>query len=116
MFVAICAAIYTIVKYIHDFRNGREGVKQNQQHTEQEKIATDEKALDLDSRRVKASEEVASEALENLAETREEMRQMIIENQDLLPYPIRMETDVDWLHIDVKDMDYKEKKIYLFKA
>lgn len=70
--VAVCAAIYGVVKYIHDFRNGREAVRQNKQHTEQEKLATEEKELDLDSRRVKASEEVASEALENLAETREE--------------------------------------------
>lgn len=46
----------------------------------------------------------------------EEMRQKIIANQDKLPYPIRMEDDVTWLHIDVKDIDYKGKKIYLFKA
>lgn len=46
----------------------------------------------------------------------EEMRQMIIANQDRLPYPIRIERDVTWLHIDVKDMDYKGEKIYLFKG
>ena len=48
--------------------------------------------------------------------TAEQMRQMIIENQDLLPYPIRMEDGVAWLHIDVKDQEYKDQKIYLFKA
>jgi hypothetical protein len=48
--------------------------------------------------------------------TAEEMRQMIIEKQDLLPYPIRIEKDVNWLHIDTKDMNYKGKKIYLFKG
>lgn len=48
--------------------------------------------------------------------TAEEMRQMIIANQDKLPFPIRMEADVNWLHIDTKDIDYKGKKIYLFKA
>ena len=48
--------------------------------------------------------------------TAEQMRQMIIDNQHLLPYPIRMEADVDWLHIDVKGMDYKKKKIVLFKG
>jgi hypothetical protein len=46
----------------------------------------------------------------------EDMRQKIIANQDKLPYPIRMEDGVNWLHVDVKDMDYKGKKIYLFKA
>ena len=45
-----------------------------------------------------------------------QMRQMILDNQHLLPYPIRMERDVSWLHIDTKDMDYKGKKIYLFKG
>ena len=48
--------------------------------------------------------------------TGEQMRQMIIEKQDLLPYPIRIESDCEWLHCDIKDMDYKGKKIYLFKA
>ena len=50
--------------------------------------------------------------------TGEEMRQMIIANQDKLPFPIRMETgeEISWLHIDTKDMDYKGKKIYLFKG
>ena len=48
--------------------------------------------------------------------TAEQMRQMIIANQDLLPYPVRIEDGVSWLHIDVKQMDYQGKKIYLFKA
>lgn len=48
--------------------------------------------------------------------TAEQMRRMIVENQDKLPYPIRIEKDVTWLHIDVKDIDYKGKKIYFFKA
>lgn len=48
--------------------------------------------------------------------TAEEMRQVIIANKDRLPYPIRIEDGVNWLHIDVKDMDYKGEKIYLFKV
>lgn len=50
--------------------------------------------------------------------TAEQMRQMIIDNQHLLPYPIRIEVgdNISWLHIDVKDMDYKKKKIVLFKG
>lgn len=48
--------------------------------------------------------------------TAEEMRQMIKENEHLLPYPIRIEEGVSWLHVDVKDMDYKGKKIYWFKG
>lgn len=46
----------------------------------------------------------------------DEMRQMIMANKDKLPYPIRMEEGVKWCHIDVKDMDYKGKKIVLFKV
>lgn len=44
----------------------------------------------------------------------EEMRQMLEKNKHLLPFPIRVERNVDWLHIDVKDMDYKGKKIVYF--
>lgn len=35
--------------------------------------------------------------------TAEEARQKIKDNQDLLPYPIRMEKDVTWLHVDCFD-------------
>lgn len=48
--------------------------------------------------------------------TAEEMRQMIEKNKHLLPYPIRIESDVAWLHLDCKEMDYKGKKIYYFKG
>ena len=50
--------------------------------------------------------------------TAEEIRQMIIAHKDLLPYPIRMEKgpDITWVHIDTKDMDYRGRKIVLFKG
>lgn len=48
--------------------------------------------------------------------TAEQMRQMIKENEHLLPYPVRIEDGVNWLHVDTKDMDYKGKKIYWFKG
>ena len=48
--------------------------------------------------------------------TAEQMRQMIKEKEHLLPYPIRIEDSVEWLHLDTKDMNYKGKKIYLFKG
>ena len=47
--------------------------------------------------------------------TPEETRQVIIKNQELLPFPIRIEQDVNWVHIDVcSTSDYS--KIQLFKA
>lgn len=48
--------------------------------------------------------------------TAEQMRQRIKENQDKLPYPIRIEDKVSWLHLDLKDIDYKGEKIYFFNA
>lgn len=48
--------------------------------------------------------------------TAEQMRQMILDKQDMLPYPIRMEDGVNWLHVDVKPRDYKGDKVYLFSA
>jgi Peptidase M15. len=34
--------------------------------------------------------------------TAEQMRQILILNADKLPYPIRIEKDVTWLHVDVR--------------
>lgn len=51
--------------------------------------------------------------------TAEEMRQMIEQNQHLLPYPIRIEKDVWWLHIDVKERTrgpHCNDKILYFKG
>lgn len=45
--------------------------------------------------------------------TAQEMRDLIIANQDKLPYNIRIEDNVSWLHFDVRN---KGVKIYLFKA
>ena len=45
----------------------------------------------------------------------EEARFIIKQNQDKLPYPIRLEEDVTWLHIDCYD-PCTDKKINTFKA
>lgn len=46
--------------------------------------------------------------------TAQEARNLIIKNQILLPYPIRLEDGVSWLHLDVYDMN--KDKVYLFKV
>lgn len=46
----------------------------------------------------------------------EQMRQLIRENANLLPCPIRMEKGVSWLHIDVRPVDGFEGKIYEFAS
>lgn len=43
----------------------------------------------------------------------QEMRDLIVTNQDKLPHNIRIEDEVSWLHFDVRD---KGVKVYLFKA
>jgi hypothetical protein len=43
----------------------------------------------------------------------EEVRQYIIKNQSLWPYPIRLEADVNWIHMDTRDAD--NGKVFLFK-
>lgn len=45
----------------------------------------------------------------------EEARNIIKQNEDKLPYPIRLEEDVTWLHIDCYD-PCNDKKINTFKA
>lgn len=42
----------------------------------------------------------------------EEIRNKLIEIKDLLPYPIRLEKDVSWIHIDV--MNNGKDKVYIF--
>lgn len=103
--VALGAAIYGLFKYFNDFRNGRESVKQNVQHTEQEKLATDEKALDLDSRRVKASEEVASESLEDLAETRQKYLEVLKREFEKNEIIIKMQADIKLINAKVEMME-----------
>jgi uncharacterized protein YcbK (DUF882 family) len=46
--------------------------------------------------------------------TAEEVRKWIIEHQDILPYSIRLEDGVSWVHLDVRGED--DVKVYLFKA
>lgn len=49
----------------------------------------------------------------------EEMRQKIEANKDKLPYQIRIEAGVNWLHIDVKEItaaSQKNQKIVYFKG
>lgn len=49
------------------------------------------------------------------AKSAEEVRQTIKDNQDKLPYPIRLEEGVNWVHIDVYDSGFYNK-ITTFKA
>lgn len=44
--------------------------------------------------------------------TAEEVREVIISGQAALPYPIRLEAGVSWVHLDVRATD---QKVYLFK-
>lgn len=43
----------------------------------------------------------------------EEVRQWIIKNQKILPYAIRMERNVNWVHLDTRD-NVEGKKVTLF--
>lgn len=43
-----------------------------------------------------------------------DMRKKILANKDKISYPIRIEDDVTWLHVDVRNT--KNDSIYLFKA
>ena len=46
--------------------------------------------------------------------TAEEVRNKIIQNAHLLPYPIRMEKNVTWLHIDTLPQHNIVEEIYMF--
>lgn len=44
-----------------------------------------------------------------------EVRVWLIENQDILPYPIRLEDKVTWVHLDVRN-DGKKGKVVMFEG
>lgn len=46
----------------------------------------------------------------------EEVRQLIIKNKHLLPYPIRIEDKVSWVHIDMFNDGSVDNKVTLFNA
>jgi hypothetical protein len=46
--------------------------------------------------------------------TAEQARQLIKDNKDLLPYPVRIEKGVNWLHIDTRN--YTDIKVIEFNA
>lgn len=48
--------------------------------------------------------------------TAEEVRQWLQKNQILLPYPIRVESDVTWVHVDVLEYRQSGDKITYFKG
>ena len=51
--------------------------------------------------------------------TANQMRDMILKNQHLLPYKIRMESPIDaptWVHIDVLCEPTQVDKVYIFRA
>lgn len=48
--------------------------------------------------------------------TAAEMRARIKEKAKLLPYKVRVEDDVTWLHIDIMCEPTQKEKVYFFKA
>jgi len=45
----------------------------------------------------------------------EEVRQYIIKNRNLWPYPIRLENSVNWVHLDLYNNNYNDKVIFFEK-
>ena len=110
----VAAAIWAIVKILPDHKKAKEGAKQEQQHTAQEKLATEEKTLDLDSRRVKASEEVASEALEDMAETRRENLKLLESDYEKSKAIIEMQAEIKGIKAYINRMEEERKVLCWF--
>lgn len=47
--------------------------------------------------------------------TAQKVREWIVKNQILLPYPVRLEADVNWVHLDLRT-DGKQGKVTFFHA
>lgn len=90
-------------------KNSQRGLRSNLSYLVKEK--TDNNVLYL-------SQHIFGKALDLVSKkmTAEQMRSLISANQSKLPYPIRMEAGVNWLHFDVMCMINQTDKIYLFKG
>jgi hypothetical protein len=44
----------------------------------------------------------------------EEVRLWIVKNANIWPYPLRLEANVDWVHLDSRDAE--KDKVYIFKS
>lgn len=92
----------------------RETAEQEVQHTQQEKILTEEKELELDSRRVTAAEEVASETLEHLATTREENLKLLEDNYELRKAVVDMQFEIKGIKSEVVSIKEDKKVLGYF--
>ena len=106
--LALTGIVWWFVKLNSDKIKANETAKQEVEHTEQERLATEEKELDLDSRRVEASEKVASDALEHLADTREENLNLLEEVYKLKKGMAALNNKVDDL---VEQLNYSNRYI-----
>jgi hypothetical protein len=44
-----------------------------------------------------------------------EVREYIIKNRNLWPYPLRLENNVSWVHLDILNSNYNDKVIFFEK-
>ena len=81
--VLVAGTLWGIAEVYFKWRKAGENAKQETQTTEQSKLATEEKSLDLDHRRVEAAEEVASKYVEKYAERSEEILKLMEDKHEL---------------------------------
>ena len=111
--VLVAGSFWGIAEIYFKWRKAGESTKQESQHTEQTRLATEEKELDLDSRRVKASEEVASEALEDMAEARRENLKLLESDYEKSKAIIELQSDMKTLMAKVDKLE-EEKYVACF--
>lgn len=110
----LTGVVWWFVKLNADKIKANESAKQEVQHTEQEKIITDEKALNLDVLSIKASKEVASEALEDLAEARGENLKLLESDYEKRKAIIEMQAEIKGIKAYINRMEEERKVLCWF--
>jgi hypothetical protein len=110
----IGGSIWGLVEIYYKWIAKNEDTKQEIQHTEQEKIITDEKALNLDVLSIKASKEVASEALEDLAEARGENLKLLESDYEKRKAIIEMQAEIKGIKAYINRMEEERKVLCWF--
>ena len=106
--VLVAGSFWGIAEVYFKWRKAGENAKQETQTTQQSKLVTEEKSLDLDHRRVEAAEEVASKYVEKYAERSEEILKLMEDKHEISKAVVDLKYEMKSMKAEINKL--KEEK------
>lgn len=106
--VLVAGTFWGVAEVYFKWRKAGENAKQETQTTQQSKLATEEKSLDLDHRRVEAAEEVASKYVEKYAERSEEILKLMEDKHEISKAVVELKYEMKSMKAEITKL--KEEK------